>query len=78
MKPLLLLLILFTFSACSAQKLEKVSLSANDPNNLYVGDGDSTALYYYQVKGVRLDGTKNPHSWSIAQADSVVNWLMSF
>jgi hypothetical protein len=49
MKIFYLLLLSFFISACSAQKMEKVSLSANDPNNLYVGDGDSTALYYYKI-----------------------------
>lgn len=29
-----------------------------------------------QGKGVRLDGTKNPHSWSIMNSEVYLNWII--
>jgi hypothetical protein len=69
----------FCISSCSAQKMEKVSLSANDPNNLYklnIMGNKNASVSISQGKGVRLDGTKNPHSWSIMDNQDCLDWIL--
>lgn len=45
-------------ASCQSQMPAKISLAHADPDNLYINDGDSTELYYYQyvpktsIKGV--------------------------
>ena len=29
-----------------------------------------------QRKGIRLDGSKNPHSWSIMNSEFCLNWII--
>jgi hypothetical protein len=29
-----------------------------------------------QGKGIKLDGTKNPHSWSIMDSEVCLNWIL--
>ncbi len=57
MKNLLFLSPLFLFLACTEQSVDKaqytverVDLSSTDPNNFYVNDGDSTQLFYLELK----------------------------
>jgi hypothetical protein len=48
-------------------------------NTLNSWGNKNAQLILTSDKGYRkLTGKKNPHSWSIAEADLVVNWLMSF
>jgi hypothetical protein len=58
MKQLLFLVLVLAAASCRTQTMDKVSLASADADNLYINDGDSTALYYYQfvpkaaIKGV--------------------------
>lgn len=42
-------LFLFISHSAISQSLEKIHVQSIDPNALYVNDGDSTNLYYYQI-----------------------------
>ncbi|MFK7809953.1 MAG: hypothetical protein AB8F74_19265 [Saprospiraceae bacterium] len=50
MKQLLILLALLISNSVISQTLEKVSVQSTDPDRLYINDGDSTNLYYYQLR----------------------------
>lgn len=49
MKYLFIALFALVAQAAFAQNLEKVVVQSTDPYALYVNDGDSTGLYYYQL-----------------------------
>jgi hypothetical protein len=49
MKQLIILLFCGSLVACKAQKFEKVAIATTDPHELYINDGDSTALFYYKL-----------------------------
>jgi len=45
-------------------------------NFLIVNGNDKAEFISALGKGYRLDGTRHPHSWSIADADETVKWIL--
>lgn len=45
-------------------------------NQLRIMGNENAKVIVSQGKGVRLDGSKNPHSWSIMDSDLCLNWIM--
>jgi hypothetical protein len=45
-------------------------------NQLKIMGNENAKLIVSQGKGVRLDGTKNPHSWSIMNSEVCLNWII--
>jgi len=45
-------------------------------NQLKIMGNENARVIVSQGKGVRLDGTKNPHSWSIMDSEVCLNWLL--
>jgi len=45
-------------------------------NQLKINGNTNTEVFISQGKGVRLDGTKHPHSWSIMNNDETLNWIL--
>jgi hypothetical protein len=45
-------------------------------NQLKINGNKSAEVIITQNKGVRLDGTKNPHSWSIIDTDDTMKWIL--
>lgn len=45
-------------------------------NQLKIMGNENARVLVSQGKGVRLDGTKNPHSWSIMDAEVCLNWVL--
>lgn len=44
-------------------------------NQLKINGNKNANVIITQKKGVRLDGTKNPHSWSIIDTDDTMKWI---
>ena len=45
-------------------------------NQLKINGNTNAEVFISQGKGVRLDGTKHPHSWSIMNNDETLNWIL--
>ena len=45
-------------------------------NQLKIMGNENAKVIVSQGKGVRLDGTKNPHSWSIMNSEVCLNWVL--
>ena len=45
-------------------------------NQLKIMGNEKAKVIVSQGKGVRLDGTKNPHSWSIMDSKICLNWVL--
>ena len=45
-------------------------------NQLKIMGNKNARVIVSQGKGVRLDGTKNPHSWSIMDSEVCLNWII--
>lgn len=45
-------------------------------NQLKIMGNENAKVIVSQGKGVRLDGTKNPHSWSIMNSELCLNWII--
>ncbi|HKK89402.1 MAG TPA: hypothetical protein VJ917_11190 [Saprospiraceae bacterium] len=45
-------------------------------NQLKINGNKNAEVIITQNKGVRLDGTKNPHSWSIIDTDLTMKWIL--
>ncbi|GAW90524.1 hypothetical protein FPS14_contig00066-0006 [Flavobacterium psychrophilum] len=45
-------------------------------NKLKIMGNENARVIVSQGKGVRLDGTKNPHSWSIMDSEVCLNWMI--
>lgn len=45
-------------------------------NQLRIMGNENAKVIVSQGKGIRLDGSKNPHSWSIMDSDLCLNWIM--
>ncbi|MEO8234522.1 MAG: hypothetical protein ABI549_03830 [Flavobacterium sp.] len=45
-------------------------------NQLTIMGNEKSKVILSQGKGVRLDGTKNPHSWSIMDSKVCLNWIL--
>jgi hypothetical protein len=45
-------------------------------NQLTIMGNTNAKVIVSQGKGVRLDGTKNPHSWSIMDSDVCLKWIL--
>lgn len=45
-------------------------------NQLKINGNKNAEVIISQNKGVRLDGTKHPHSWSIMDSEFCVNWIL--
>ena len=48
MKKILICSLFFNLIPCKAQEFEKITISKTDTSELYINDGDSTELFYYQ------------------------------
>lgn len=46
-------------------------------NQLKINGNDNASAIITQNKGVRLDGSKHPHSWSIMDTDNTMNWILA-
>ncbi|MDN3672747.1 hypothetical protein QWY99_06720 [Flavobacterium branchiarum] len=46
-------------------------------NQLKVMGNKDANVIVSQAKGVRLDGSKNPHSWSIMDSGDCLNWILN-
>jgi len=47
-------------------------------NTLQQSGNKNAKIILTQNKGYRADGTRHPHSWSIADPNLVLNWMMKF
>lgn len=47
--------------------INQLKLLGNQNSNVIISQG----------KGIRLDGSRNPHSWSILQTDTCLNWILN-
>jgi hypothetical protein len=45
-------------------------------NQLKINGNKNAELIITHNKGVRLDGTKHPHSWSIMDTDDTIDWIL--
>ena len=45
-------------------------------NQLKINGNKNAEVFITQNKGGRLDGTKNPHSWSIMDTDNTIEWIL--
>ncbi len=45
-------------------------------NQLKILGNENAKVIVSQGKGFRLDGTKNPHSWSIMNSEVFLNWIL--
>lgn len=45
-------------------------------NQLKIMGNEKAKVIVSQGKGVKLDGTKNPHSWSIMDSEVCLNWII--
>jgi len=45
-------------------------------NQLMINGNNNAEVIISQNKGVRLDGTKHPHSWSIMDTDDTIEWML--
>ena len=45
-------------------------------NQLKIMGNEKAKVIVSQGKGVKLDGTKNPHSWSIMDSEVCLNWIL--
>ncbi|MFE3847933.1 hypothetical protein ACFX5D_08155 [Flavobacterium sp. LB3P45] len=45
-------------------------------NQLRIMGNENAKVIVSQGKGIRLDGSKNPHSWSIMDSDICLNWII--
>jgi hypothetical protein len=45
-------------------------------NQLRIMGNENAKVIVSQGKGVKLDGTKNPHSWSIMDSELCLNWIL--
>jgi hypothetical protein len=45
-------------------------------NQLRIMGNENAKVIVSQGKGVKLDGTKNPHSWSIMDSEHCLNWIL--
>ncbi|TRX23071.1 hypothetical protein [Flavobacterium franklandianum] len=45
-------------------------------NQLKIMGNEKARVIVSQGKGIRLDGTKNPHSWSIMDSEICLNWIL--
>ncbi len=45
-------------------------------NQLKIMGNEKAKVIVSQGKGIRLDGTKNPHSWSIMDSEICLNWII--
>jgi hypothetical protein len=45
-------------------------------NQLKILGNENAKVIVSQGKGIRLDGSKNPHSWSIMNSELCLNWIM--
>jgi hypothetical protein len=45
-------------------------------NQLKINGNKNAEVFITQNKGVRLDGTKNPHSWTIMDTDDTMEWIL--
>lgn len=45
-------------------------------NQLKIMGNEKAKVIVSQGKGVRLDGSKNPHSWSIMNSEICLNWIL--
>lgn len=46
-------------------------------NQLKIMGNDKATVIVSQGKGIKLDGTKNPHAWSIMDAAICLNWMVA-
>lgn len=46
-------------------------------NQLKIMGNENAKVIVSQGKGVRLDGSRNPHSWSIMDSEFCLNWIMA-
>jgi hypothetical protein len=46
-------------------------------NQLKTNGNTNAEVIITQNKGIRLDGTKNPHSWSIMNTDDTMKWILN-
>ncbi len=49
LKNFILTTLLFGYNYCFGQVMQKVMVSEDDPYAMYVNDGESTSLFYYQI-----------------------------
>ena len=45
-------------------------------NQLKINGNKNAEVIITQNKGVRLDGTKHPHSWSIMDTQDTMQWIL--
>ncbi|QOG90430.1 hypothetical protein HUE46_10715 [Flavobacterium columnare] len=45
-------------------------------NQLKIMGNENAKVIVSQGKGIRLDGSKNPHSWSIMNSEICLNWIL--
>lgn len=45
-------------------------------NQLKINGNTNAEVVISQNKGIRLDGTKHPHSWSIMDTDKTIKWIL--
>ena len=45
-------------------------------NQLKINGNKNAEVIITQNKGIRLDGTKHPHSWSIMDTDDTIEWIL--
>ena len=45
-------------------------------NQLRIMGNENAKVIVSQGKGIKLDGTKNPHSWSIMDSEVCLNWIL--
>ena len=46
-------------------------------NQLKLIGNQNANVIVSQGKGIRLDGSRNPHSWSILQTDTCIKWMLN-
>ena len=45
-------------------------------NQLKINGNTNAEVIITQNKGIRYDGTKHPHSWSIMDTDETIGWIL--
>jgi hypothetical protein len=51
-------------------------LYLGDLEKSYIMGNENAKVIVSQGKGIKLDGTKNPHSWSIMDSEVCLNWIL--
>lgn len=44
-------------------------------NQLKIKGNENAKVIVSHGKGIKLDGSKNPHSWSIMDSEVCLNWI---